>query len=497
MILLRDQTVGGIKACITRDHGHEAHCIDIMNITGVSEDPMPDDGVIDDGMQLFASFRPPVSGEIQMSKNARFSGILTTMAGANGYKFPKQGTITVTRSKTITRIYHVSAFGHQRGQVQGNPDFRLDFFPSMIDEITWLDEHKTETTFRPSNPADKNMLTSDVRFGVNVDGDGGTPHDWTPHRPGFRDPTRDYDVLSPGILTMSANTEDKKAFETSSEWGFCLFDGKIVAKYASGVTPEIHRTTRELTWKVTAHNLVISKFACIRQAAMMHDMITYYTNPDTSSEFYIDRPVPQTFLKTASWQDILKLDNVMNRLHITKTPTTAIGRVCLEFALRMYITLAVNTLITQSDDPSPTSTHGPMFSRVQSLICHVPPVGKLRTGRMTDLVKQWALFYTSYHDSVDMRGNPCLVRIVRPEEFYRNSNALGSVLVITSDEGQEHTSVLGRAAFMTTRHIHDGHMPVFQNDKYTSFHPAAHRIYAFASAHVEEPATKKRCLAAS
>ena len=469
-----------------------------MDVNATSEDPMPDDAVIDpNSMQLFASFRPPITGVIEMGRRATFEGTLTKMADANGH-FPKQGIITVKRLNQSDKAYQVSAFFTLRID-QGGDGFKLKFIPSVIEEITWSDKCGVQTKFRPKNPADQSMVTSDLQFWFFVNHSGVTTR-CDPHRPriGYSDATNGRRVLSPGVVTMFANTENKTTFETSSEIGVRLFDGHIVSKYKFGVTSDVHPKTGVLAWTARKSNIDVIKFECPHDAAMMHDIITFYTNPNTGRLEYNTYPPTPERMSAPEWQRVMNLPNVMRRFQITKTPDRKIGARCLEFALRMNICLAVNALITPSGEPSLTSVHGPLFSRVHALVGHVPAAGELRTEGMATLVEEWQLLHASYSESVDARGDPCLKRIVQPVEFCQSPGTLGRILLIKKNKHTVHWAQiykLGRVAFMTMQNIHDGKMPVFLDGRYGSLDPQENLIFTFVPFEAKEPPTKKRRIA--
>ena len=476
-------------------HGHDADCTDIMDTNSASEDPILDDTVVViSGMKLLASFRPPIVGEIEIGRRVTFKGTLTKMADTNGGYFPKRGTLTVMRPQNQGgTVYQIDAFENTwRG-------FNLTFAPSVIDVITWTSDDGTQTTFRPDNPKEQNMITPEVQFWCVIDKHGGANR-WGPHLPrfGYCGDANIGSILCPGTLIMNVGKSNEVKFEMSSEIGVRLFDGHIVSKYHSGVTADVHAKTGVLTWTAKKNNIDVGKFECLHHAAMMHDIITFYTNPSISRLEYNTSPPTPERMSAPEWQQVMNLPNVMRRFQITKTPTTKIGARCLEFALRMNICLAVNALITPSDEPSLTSVHGPLFSRVHALVGHVPAAGELRTEGMATLVEEWQLLHASYSESVDARGDPCLKRIVQPVEFCQSPGTLGRILLIKKNKHTVHWAQiykLGRVAFMTMQNIHDGKMPVFLDGRYGSLDPQENLIFTFVPFEAKEPPTKKRRIA--
>ena len=481
--------------------------ISLMDTQSPSEDPMADDVVVREGMELFAMVNPPISARIGIGKHATLDGMFSATTNT-----PLEGTLMVENKNTssgTTVSYKIDAFvdvsdehhqaygGGGGGGTRAQSQVRI-YRPSKVEWISWARMTKSGsrdvTVFRPLDPSDSGIRT------VVGDLQCNSPHMW--ESSGCRDSCFTAACLMVnGHLTMHAGTSEETVIPVSSDnnEGVRGADGTLVCAY-DRVAANVSKAGK-VTWTARTCGVVVQGFEHLRQAAIMTDIILYYMNPYASiCDFNFVRPSPWQ-LETPEWQAVLRQPNVESLLNMTKVPVTKTGMLRLEFALRMYVACTVNKLVTLGGEGSSVSVHGEWLERAQALIKLVPSGGVDGTcpcpcpRSLSEIVSMWELFFAAYTQAVDgAESSVSLVPIKHPRELDYAQGALGKIIIMELvPDRTRPLFCLARFSFMTDRCMDDGHLPMFRDDHYFPVDPETNRVFMFGETSAEPAYKKHRC----
>ena len=479
-------TIGSVKKQMENQYGIPYDSMSLMNKLSPSSDPMEDIEAVVEGMNLLAIVEPTVTEEKKICMDATLKGTFSTITNV-----PYKGKLTVKCNKN-SRTYNIERFFDISSRYDNV------FRPDMISSIRW--ETPTETgsidvtVFHlvDSIHYDKPLLSD-----LHIDPETG---ELKPFRcPCPEHPDSPTNLIVSGYLTVHAGTPDEVVIPVASDnnEGVCVDDGTLVCGFKnveSVVTKE-----GKLTWTVRVCEVVVQGFVRLKHAAIMADIIHYYMDPHASTmwqfasvkDFNMAQPTPWQ-LNTPEWQEVLRQPNVEELLTMTEVPVKQSDITCLEFLLRMLMSLAVNKLVTVEGEGSRVSDHGELFERVNALSKLVPSgVDDECPRTLSEVVSIWKLLFVAYTQAVGgADSSVSLVPINHPRDVDYTRGApiimkLGSSFYIA------------QLSFMTTRCMNDGCLPVvfpWRSIMYSQHvHPAINRVFMFGETSNEPAYKKHRC----
>ena len=263
----------------------------------------------------------------------------------------------------------------------------------------------------------------------------------------------------------------------------------------------------KLTWTVRVCEVVVQGFVRLKHAAIMADIIHYYMDPHASTmwqfasvkDFNMAQPTPWQ-LNTPEWQEVLRQPNVEELLTMTEVPVKQSDITCLEFLLRMLMSLAVNKLVTVEGEGSRVSDHGELFERVNALSKLVPSgVDDECPRTLSEVVSIWKLLFVAYTQAVGgADSSVSLVPINHPRDVDYTRGALEKIVIMELGS----SFYLAQLSSMTAKCMNDGCLPVVSKWNQRSsivrsycylVHPAINRVFMFGETSNEPACKKHRC----
>ena len=492
-------SIGVVKKLMETQYGVPFDAISLMDSKGSSGDPMDDSEAVVAGMDLVSIIEPTAFGVKPVGTAATFKGTFSSTT-----QVPLKGVLTVEDDDGNLRAFSIARFGDVTSRYEDRDGVQV-FGVVAIESIRW--ERTTDTGSKEVTvfvPVDQRSAAKLLGYMVMDSATG----ELKPHRhPSIETLNAQTDLMVSGYLRKNAGTSQEVVIPVASDKneGVCVTDGTLVCGFKnvqSDVTEE-----GKVTWIATAHGVAMSGFERLTDAAIMADIVSFFTDPFPPSllrypsakgefgndgDFNIARPTPS---ELAKWQEVLHQPNVEKFfVTITKVPVTKGDMKRLDFVLRMLISLAVHTLVTAVGEGSPVSVHNELFERVNALSKLVPSgAGDDECPRgLSEVVSMWKLFFETYTQAAGGADSPVsLVPINHPREV--DNCAQGDSVLVLMKLGSSFYAA--RVSFANTRN--DGCLAVsFPWGSYVDLehvHPAINPVFMFGETSKEPACKKQRC----